>query len=102
MPWLIRLLLGGLLEKVGEFVLRAMVAAGVSAVTYYGISESLDFASTFITARWSGLPSTALGILGALGIGRDIGIVIGAVTARLALSGLTASGLTKWVARPKA
>lgn len=102
MPWLLRLLLGGLLEKVGEFVLRAFVAAGVSAVTYYGVSESLDFAAQFMNARWSGLPSTTIGILGALGIGRDIGIVIGATTARLTLSGLTSTGLTKWVARPKA
>lgn len=102
MPWLIRLLLGGLLEKVGEFVLRAFVAAGVSAVTYYGVSQSLDWASTFIAARWSGLPTTTIGILSALGIGRDVGIIVGAITAKLSLSGLTSTGLTKWVARPKA
>lgn len=101
MAWLARLLVGFLLQAVGSLVARVLIALGISAVTYTGVSQSIDFAASFIVSHWAALPALATQILGALRIGTDISIIIGCITARLTLSGLTSTGLSKWAMKVK-
>lgn len=99
MPAWIIAFIGGLVEAATTVVGRILIFLGISVVTYSGVSEALSFAESYISSQWSGLPVYALQLLGALGIGTDVGIITGAIAARLSLSGLTSSGLSRWVTR---
>lgn len=92
MPLLVASLLGGLVDLAGTLAGRVLLWLGFQITTFAGISSSLDWIKAQIASSFSGLSTTALDVLGALHVGTDLAIVAGAITARLALNGLSAGG----------
>jgi hypothetical protein len=93
------LLIGFLIEAVGTLAGRVMVALGIQVVTYYGFTAAINYGVSYITSSWVALPPIALQLLGTLRVAQDLAIIMGAISARLALKGLTADSLTFWVMR---
>jgi ABC-type Co2+ transport system permease subunit len=89
MPIFIAALWGGLIQVCGTLVGRIIVALGISLVTFGGIDTSLTWMKSQITNSFNGLPSQAVGVLSAAGVGAAVAIVISAIAARLALDALT-------------
>lgn len=101
MPAFIYAIIGALIQAAGSIAGRAMIALGIGMVTMTGFQASLDFATDFIASRWSTLPVQAYQLLAVLRVGADIGIIVGAVIAKMTLKGLTSDSLTFWVMRGK-
>lgn len=74
---------------------RIMVALGVSLVTYTGITEGVRMLIDYSKGAYQGLPSTIAGLAGLAGVGEGLGLILGAIVARVALWTLTQS--TQWV-----
>lgn len=92
-------LLGGLITLAGTIVGRALIYLGISIATVTGISSSLDFAVSYIDSGWDALPTQAYQILSALRVSTDLGILVGAYTAKFALNGISSDSFSFWVMR---
>lgn len=99
MPALVLALLGGLIQLAGSIAGRVLIALGISIATMTGVGASLDWATSYITGAWSGLPPQALQLLSTLRVGQDIGILVGAILAKFALKGLSSDSVSFWVMR---
>lgn len=88
MPLLVMALWGVFMRIAPTIVGRVLIALGFQALTITGLTISLDWATAYVTSHWGGLPATSLQILGALKVGTDIGILAGAVLARMTLRGV--------------
>lgn len=99
LPVLIAAAIGGLASAAASMVGRVLIAAGVTAVTYTGLSALLDQAQSAVILNFSGLGGEAVGILGLLKVGEAISIISGAWAARMVVSGLTSGTVTKWVTK---
>jgi hypothetical protein len=93
MPFLLALL-GGFVSRtvITAMLVRAVVALGISAVTYTGITLGLTSLETHIQSSMSGLPANVLGFLTMCAVPRAFSVVLSAYTAALTLKGLTAAG----------
>ncbi len=74
---------------------RVMVALGASLVTFTGVTAGVTTLIDYATTAYQGLPSVILGLAGLAGVGDGIGLILGAIAARVSLWGLTKS--TQWV-----
>ena len=74
-----------LVALAGPVVKKAMVALGIGVVSYAAIATALAAAISAAKASWSGFPADALGLFELSGAGTAIGIICGAMTARVAL-----------------
>ena len=95
------LLMGFLVEAAATLAGRVMIALGISVVTYFGFTAAINSGVSYISSSWSALPPIALQILGTLRVAQDLAIVLGSISARLALKGLSNDSLSFWVMRGK-
>jgi len=96
-PVLLASLLGGLINVAGSIAGRVLIALGISAVTYTGLTSSLGWLQAQAVANFQGLPSEMLAVAGLLQVGNFISLIISAITVRLTLQGLTGDSFRKWV-----
>jgi hypothetical protein len=101
MPVIIAAILGGLVQAMGSLVGRALVALGIGAVTYAGVSTLFN---AIRSSAFSWMDSAAAG--GALGpwlavfhVGACMNILFSAVLVRLTLRGLSSGSFKKWVTK---
>ena len=99
MPFFLSALLGGLINIAGTIVGRVLVALGVSAVTYTGLSTTLDWLKAQAFPRLDTLPSNIIGLLGVLQVGTCISILASAYLVRMTLAGLTSGSFKKLVTK---
>lgn len=78
-------LAGFLAALVAPFARRAMTALGFSLVTFVGVREALDFAFTNAQSSLAGLPGDAIALISMAGFPSALGIISGAVIARLSM-----------------
>lgn len=102
MPLLVMALWGAFLRLAPTIVGRALLALGFQAVTITGLTVSLDWATSYVASHWSGLPAVSLQVLGALKVGTDIGIIVGAVSARMVLQGIEGGAMSMFGMKAKA
>lgn len=84
-------LLGALAAAMGSFVGRAIIALGVGAVTYTGITVAISSIKTNVIASVNGLPADALGLIGYLWVDKMLTIVFSAVAAAMAMNAIGGS-----------
>lgn len=72
---------------------RVLAALGMGVVTFSGFQAALTVAEGLILSNMSGLPVAVAGLAGLAGVGTGLGIVLGAITARVAY--LAVSNATK-------
>jgi len=100
MPIWVAALIGGLIQACSSLVGRVLVAAGFIAVSYTGISTSLEWARVYTMTQFQGLPSIALQLAGLARVGETISIIASAYGARWLLQGLTGGTITRLVQKP--
>lgn len=87
------LLVVPLLEGIGALLLGAsgqiLFALGVGFVTYQGMDTVLQGLQTYVTQSYAGLPSAIAGFTGLMQLDRAISIILGAVSARFVLAGIS-------------
>lgn len=67
---------------------RALVALGLSVVTYSGVSVALDGVLSYAKSNLAGLPADVIALCGLSGIFTALGIVAGALVAAVAATPL--------------
>jgi len=92
MPVFLASLWGGLINIAGTLVGQVLIGLGISVLTYTGVSATLGWAKTQLLTSIQGLPAEVVGMLSAMGVGVFISIVTSAITVRMTLDGLSASG----------
>lgn len=74
---------------VPSLVARVLAALGFGLVTVVGIDFVSDQLLGYLTSSIGGLPASIAGLLGLAGVGAGLNIILGAITARVALYVLT-------------
>jgi hypothetical protein len=87
-----------ILAIAGALTRHVLIAAGVSAVVYTGLSAGLSGLQSSVFSTLGGLPGNALNMLALLRIDEAVCIIFSALSFRLVLMGLTGGSLRrgKW------
>lgn len=97
MPAFLPMLGGLLLSLVAGMVGRVLASLGLSIVTYYGISQALDFLKSLIVQSMGQLPAEVVQLLGLMKVGTALSIVFSAMFASMLLNGLNSGTFKKWI-----
>ena len=97
MPAFIGMFGGMLLALVGGLVGRVLASLGMSLVTFYGMTQAIDFLKGLILQNLSQLPVTVVQILALMKVGTALSIVFSAMFASMLLNGLNSDTFKKWV-----
>lgn len=86
-------LLGAFLSaSVGSLAKKALLALGLGTVTYAGLQAAFDAAKTQVINSYGLMPANALAIADLAGVGQAIGIMLGAMAARVGMVALSKIG----------
>lgn len=80
-----------LVAAVGPLAIRALITIGFVAVSFAGVTTAYAALITSVQGSWSALPVAVLQLASIAGVPAGLGIVFGAMAARIALW-VTASG----------
>lgn len=98
MPWIISVLLSGLLQIAGSLVGRVIIALGFGYVEYVGVSALVDSVKAQATSLIASVGASSLAEwAGFFRIDQHISIVISAIGAKVLLSALGGSKVRKLV-----
>jgi len=97
MPAFIPMIGGLLLSLVAGLVGRVLASLGLSVVTYYGMSQAIDFLKDLITQNLSQLPVVVVQFLALMKVGTALSIVFSAMFASMLLNGLNSDTFKKWI-----
>jgi hypothetical protein len=92
MPAFVAALIGALVNVAGHLAGRVLIALGYSAVTYTGLSMSLDWLKSQAVASLTGLSAELVQLIAFMKVGESISIIVSALLVRMALDGLSAGG----------
>ncbi len=76
---------------VGPLVAKVLTSLGMGAISYVGITVLLSAVRTYLIGNVTGLPADVLAILGLAKLDVAVNIILSAVAARAALSGVNLS-----------
>lgn len=82
-----------LVRILGPLAKRVLIALGIGTVTYVGLDAAFDAAKNYIIGYYGQMSGDVLQVVSLAGFGAAIGIILGAIAARIALISL--SKLTK-------
>ncbi len=82
-----------------SFVGRVLAALGMGVVSYVGLDLAWTQLHTLIVSNFQGLPSAAIGLMSLAGVGDALGIMFGAITARVAFTVLASSARIAGIAK---
>lgn len=91
-------LAGLLMGLAGPIILRILVTLGVGIVTFTGVTAGLQGLIGMAQSSWSALPAAMLALASIAGVPQGLGIIAGAMTARVAT--WAAVSATRWVLNP--
>lgn len=84
-----------LAAAVGPLAVRVLAALGISLLTFVGVEAVVSQLVAYVTTSWSGMSGDTVALLGLGGLGEGIGMVLGAINARLAMWSLASA--SRWV-----
>ena len=100
MPWIISVLLGGLLRVAGSMVGRVLLALGFGFVEYTGISYLIDQAKTTALSLFGGVGTSMLAEwAGFLRLDQHVSIVISAIGVKVLLNSMGGDKIRRLVQR---
>ena len=97
MPVFVSAIGGMLLTIAASFVGRVLASLGLSVVTFYGISNALDYLKQLIMQSLSQLPADVLQLVALMKVGTALSIVFSAMFASMLLNGLNSDTFKKWI-----
>lgn len=74
-----------LMGLAGPLVLRALTAIGLGTLTFTGVTVALQGLIDIAVSNYASVPSDVLGLAGVAGIPQCIGIICGAMVARVGM-----------------
>ena len=98
-PLVVSSIIGALVSAVGTLVGRVLVSLGIGYVVFTGVDATFDWAKTQFLSAVSGLPAEAVALMGMLKVGVCVSMLLSALTARLALAGLTSGTMKRMVVK---
>ena len=96
MPWLIAVLLQGLLFLTKSFVGRVLVALGIGVTSYTGMSVTINWLKTQAISAFNGMGADTVSLLSYMQVGVAINIVFSAMLARFVINGITGDTFKQW------
>ena len=90
-------LLGGFLAIAPTLIGKILLALGIGVATYSGMDASLSWLKSSAVSALLGLPPSVVGMLSLMRVGSCISMVFSAILVKLALDGVTAGVLKKWI-----
>lgn len=100
MPWIISVLLGGLIQIVGSLVGRVLLALGFGFVEYTGINLLIDSAKTSALTLLGGVGASSIAEwAGFFLIDQHVSILISAVGVKVLLNALGGASIKRLVQR---
>lgn len=87
-----------LMSMVGPLALKALTLLGFGLVTFTGVTTGVQALISSVTSNWSSLPADVLGLASVAGLPQCLGIICGAITAKVAL--WVAVSATRFVVSP--
>jgi hypothetical protein len=86
-----------LLSMVAPMVVRAIIALGFTAVSFVGVTDLTASLVSTAQSNWSSLPAAVLQLAALSGVPQSLGMVFGALNARVAMWAAVAA--TRYVAK---
>jgi len=74
-----------LLGLIGPLALRVLTAIGISTVTFTGVTTGVQALIDSVVSNYASLPADVLGLCGVAGVPQALGIIAGAMVARVGL-----------------
>lgn len=100
MPWIVSVLLGGLLRIVSSFVGRVLLALGFGFVEFVGVSSLVDSVKSQATSLLAGVGASSLAEwAGFFRIDVHISIIISAIGVKVLLNSLGGDKIRRLVQR---
>jgi hypothetical protein len=90
-------LFGFLIAAIGPLALRVIATLGLSVVTFAGVDTVLQGLISQAQSNWSQVPSDILGLCAVARIPECLGLICGAMTARIAT--WVAASATRWITK---
>jgi cell division protein FtsX len=86
-------LLGAFLSTaIGPLVKKALVALGLGTITYAGLDVAFNAAKAEVVNNFGATAADSLSLINLAGVGQAIGIVLGALSARVGMAVLSRIG----------
>lgn len=79
-------------SSIGPMVKRALVAIGLGVITYSGLDVAFGAARDMVVSNYGAMAATTAGLVSLAGVGQAIGIILGALAARVGLVALSHIG----------
>lgn len=99
MPLFLAALLGGLVQATSSIVGRVLIALSISFVTYSGVQATIDYILGLIQSNTTGAGPFVVAALGLLQFDVAVGIISGAIAARLLIAGLGSDTVKRMVTK---
>jgi len=74
-----------LMSLVGPMALRVLTTIGLGTITFTGVTIALQQLIDFAVTNYGGMSSDILALAGIAGVPQGLGIVVGAMTARVGM-----------------
>lgn len=88
-----------LVNLAGSMAGRILLAVGFEFVTFKGIDFLFDGVKTAVLGHIGGLPGDIAQMVGLVGIPQAIGIIFGAIGARMGISGIRNGSFTRLLSK---
>lgn len=86
-------LLGAFLSaSIGALAKKVLVALGFGTVTYVGLQSAFDAVQGQVISNYGGMSGTSMMLMDLAGSGQALGIILGAISARIGLISLSHLG----------
>lgn len=86
-----------LMTIIGPLALKVLAALGIGTLTFTGVNAGLAALITQAQNNWSGLAPDVLALASIAGIPEGIGLICGAMTARVGL--WVTAAATRWIVK---
>lgn len=78
--------------SIGALVKRALVAIGIGTVTYAGLDTAFAAARDLVVSNYGAMTGDVADLVSLAGVGQAIGIILGAMAARVGMTALSTLG----------
>ena len=99
MPVFVALIWGAFLRVLPSITAQVLISLGISAVTYSGISLTLDFLKNEAIANAALLPADVIGMLATMKVGNAVSMVFSALVARMLVQGMVNGTFKRWITK---
>ncbi len=80
-------------SNIGIIARKALGGLGIGVISYTAVTAAFSTAVTYTQSHYNNIAADALQLIGLAGIGEAIGIIVGAITARLTITSMSKLGV---------